>query len=132
MLPLLGMQLHWTAVLLPLVVAPLAVMVLGISWLLASLGVFARDVSQVTGVLASVLLFASPIFYPASALPGNFAVLLMLNPLTYPIEQARSLVLNGGSIDSAGLAAYSLMALVVGWLGFAFFQRTRGGFADVV
>jgi lipopolysaccharide transport system permease protein len=131
-LPFLGMKLHWTAALAPLIVLPLALIVLGISWVLAALGVFARDVVQVTGVLSSVLLFASPVFYPASALPERFQFLLEANPLTYPIEQARAMVLEGSGIDVGAFALYSAVALVVAWLGFAFFQRTRDGFADVV
>ena len=132
MLPLLGMQLHWTIVLLPLVMVPLALLVLGISWMLAALGVFARDVAQVTGVLTSVLLFASPVFYPSSALPEKFQPFLKLNPLTYPIEQGRALVLEGGGISGPGLSLYTLAAIAVAWAGFAFFQRARDGFADVV
>lgn len=132
MLPVLGMQLHWTAALLPLVVLPLALIVLGVSWVLAALGVFARDVAQVTAVLSSVLLFASPVFYPASALPERLQLLLRFNPLTYPIEQARAMVLEGSGVDTAALAVYWAVAVAMAWLGFAFFQRTRDGFADVV
>jgi lipopolysaccharide transport system permease protein len=132
MLPFLGMQLHWTAALLPLVVLPLALIVLGVSWVLAALGVFARDVAQVTAVLSSVLLFASPVFFPTSALPDRLQLLLRLNPLTYPIEQARAMVLDGSAVDARALAVYWTVALVIAWLGFAFFQRSRDGFADVV
>ncbi len=132
MLPFFRMGIHWTALLVPVVVFPLAAMVLGLSWMLASLGVFARDVTQVTGVLASVLLFASPVFYPASALAEPFSRLLMVNPLTYPIEQVRTLLFTPDGMDWRTWIAYTAVSMVVAWLGFAFFQRTRTGFADVV
>jgi len=131
MAPLFGMALQWTALLVPFVVAPFALMVLGISWALASLGVFLRDVAQVTAVLSSVLLFAAPVFYPAEALPGSLSALLFLNPLTYPIEESRSLLFLGSAPGVRSYMAYAAISAIVAWGGFAFFQATRKAFADV-
>jgi len=55
---------HASALYLPFVVMPFALFILGLSWILASLGVYLRDVSQFIGVITSVLMFLSPIFYP--------------------------------------------------------------------
>jgi lipopolysaccharide transport system permease protein len=46
--------------------------ILGLSWILASLGVFIRDVPQTIGILVTILMFLSPVFYPLSALPAVF------------------------------------------------------------
>lgn len=132
MAPLLGMPLHWTALLLPFVIAPLALMVLGLSWALASVGVFLRDAAQVTAVLSSLLLFASPVFYPTHALPPGLAAFVFLNPLTYPIEEARNLLFAGGPVAIGIYLAYAVASLLVAWAGFAVFQVTRDAFADVV
>jgi lipopolysaccharide transport system permease protein len=121
-----------TALWLPVVVAPLILMTLGLAWLLASLGVYLRDVAQVVPVVTSVLLFASPIFYPLAALKGGFRTLVLASPLTVPIEQARRVMIDGRPPDFGALAAYSLVALAVAYLGFVWFQGTRKGFADVV
>ncbi len=124
--------LHWTAVFLPLVILPLVILTLGISWVLASLGVFIHDVGQTVGMLTGVLMFISPVFYPISAVPESFRVYLMANPLTFIIEQAREVLIWGHLPDWAGLGIYTLVASIVAWLGFAWFQKTRKGFADVL
>jgi lipopolysaccharide transport system permease protein len=121
-----------TALWLPVVIAPLALFALGISWVLASLGTYLRDVSHVVPVLAAVLLFASPIFFPLDAVPASFRPLVHLSPLTVPVEQARAVLLFGQPPDFVALGLYTAMALAVAWLGFAWFQGTRKGFADVL
>lgn len=121
-----------TVLWLPVVVAPLVLMTLGFAWLLASLGVFLRDVAQVVPVVTSALLFASPIFYPLAALKGGFRTLVLASPLTVPIEQARRVMIDGRPPDFGMLAGYAVVALVLAYLGFVWFQGTRKGFADVV
>jgi len=122
----------WTFALLPFILLPLIFFCLGISWFLLSLGVFVRDVGQVVGIITTALLFLSPLFFPSSALPENVRVLIQLNPLTFPIEQARQVVIWGHMPDWTGLALYGAGCFVVMLLGFAWFQRTRNGFADVI
>lgn len=121
-----------TVLLLPLVVVPLMLFTVGISWALASLGVFFRDVSQFVGLLMTVLMFLSPIFYPISAIPIEYRQYLNLNPLTLAIEQMRNLLF-WGKFDGYGtLVFYSIGALASASVGFAWFQKTRKGFADVL
>lgn len=121
-----------TALWLPLVVLPLALMALGFSWFLASLGVYLRDVGHVVPVIATILLFASPIFYPLESLQGGLRTLVLASPLTVPVEQARRVMIDGLAPDFAALGAYALVALAVAYAGFVWFQSTRKGFADVV
>lgn len=129
---LLTHALPWTAILLPLVMMPLVLGTLGISWLLASLGVFLRDVSHVIGVLTTVLLFLSPVLYPVAALPPAYQPWLKLNPLTYIIEESRNILLFGQLPQWGSL----FVAMVIGALmaagGYWVFQKTRKGFADVL
>lgn len=124
--------LNWTAILIPIVLLPLIILTLGFAWMLASLGVFLRDLGQTTGIITMVMLFFSPIFYPVTALPVELRPWIMINPLTFIIEQAREVMIWGHLPDWAGLGIYSLMALAVAWLGYAWFQKTRKGFADVL
>jgi len=124
--------LHWTAILAPLVLMPLVFLTLGLAWMLASLGVFLRDVGQTVGIATTALMFLSPVFYPVSALPVDIQPWLMANPLTFIIEQAREVLVWGRLPDWIGLAQYTVVALIVAWAGFAWFQKTRKGFADVL
>ena len=124
--------LHWTAVFTPLVIMPLVVFTLGISWMLASLGVFLRDVGQTIGLITTVLMFLAPVFYPVSAVPAGLRPVIMINPLTFIIEQAREVLIWGHLPDWTGLSIYMLAALATAWAGYAWFQKTRKGFADVL
>lgn len=124
--------LHWTLIFLPLVVLPLMILTLGLSWFLASLGVFIRDVGQTIAVLMTVIMFLSPVFYPITAVPESMRPIIMMNPLTFIIEQARAVVIWGKMPDFQGLGIYCLVSLIFMWLGYAWFQKTRKGFADVL
>lgn len=121
-----------SALWLPFVLAPLAMVVLGLGWFLAALGVYFRDIEQVIGTLVTALLFLSPVFYPLSALPDWVRPWIALNPITLPVEEVRAVLILGRMPDLAGLAAYALAAIVVAGLGYLFFQKTRRGFADVL
>lgn len=123
---------NWTAVMVVPVVLPLMLLTLGLAWSLASLGVFLRDVGQTIGLILTVLMYFAPVFYPVSALPAQFRPWLMLNPITFPIEQARAVLILGQLPDWEGLAVYTLVAAVIAWVGFAWFQKTRKGFANVL
>ena len=123
---------HWHVVLLPLVVVPLVLFVMGLSWALASLGVYLRDVGQIIGLVITVLMFLSPIFYPASSLPPEYQPIMFFNPLTPPIEMARDLLYWGQMPNMTLLALYAAGSLAFALLGFAWFQKTRKGFADVL
>lgn len=125
-------SLPWTVALLPVVLFPLLPLIMGLSWLLASLGVFIRDIGQFMGMLMTALLFMSPVFYPASALPENMRGWLYLNPLTFIIEQAREVAIWGRLPDWSGLLLYLGFAMLAAWAGLAWFQKTRKGFADVL
>ena len=129
---ILNGQILWTIVFLPLVLLPLILLILGISWFLAALGVFMRDIGQFIGILMTILMFLSPIFYPISALPVKYQGWILFNPLSFIIEQARVILISGGMPDLLGLSIYLAFALFAMLSGFAWFQKTRKGFADVL
>ena len=84
------------------------------------------------GLLTSVLRFLSPVCYPLSALPAHYRGWIMWTPLTFIIEQAREVLIWGRMPDWLGLSVYTLIAIIVAWAGFFWFQKTRKGFADVL
>ena len=123
---------HLSLLLLPLVMLPLVFFIMGVTWALASLGVYLRDVAQFIGIITTVLMFLSPIFYPVTALPEQYRHLLNFNPLTPAIELARKVMFWGEAPDFVILGAYLVLSILIACLGFAWFQKTRKGFADVL
>jgi len=121
-----------STVALPLIVAPLALFALGVVYAFSALGVYLRDLGQLVGFVALVLLFLSPIFYPLSAVPESWRWVVMLNPIAMVIELARGALLQGVWPSPGRLAAMWGVGFAVAWLGFYGFQRTRKGFADVL
>jgi len=125
-------ELAWTVLFLPLAVVPLALLSLGLSWFLSSVGVFLRDLSYAVPLLLQVVFFATPIMYPPESVPPRFGIALRLNPLAWTVESFRGLIFRGTPPDWTGLAAWTAAAGVVMLLGYAWFMKTRKGFADVL
>jgi lipopolysaccharide transport system permease protein len=123
---------HLTVLLTPLIILPLIFFILGMSWVLTSLGVYVRDVSQFVGMAMTVLMFLSPIFYPITAIPEQYRFFILLNPISPAIEQIRQVLFWGEVPNLEFWTIYLLVSLVIALLGFAWFQKTRKGFADVV
>lgn len=118
--------------LLPIILLPFFLSVLGVCWFLSSLGVYLRDVGQIVGIVTIVLMYLSPLFFPISSLPEAYRPFMQLSPLTLVIEQARDVMIWHKGIDWSSWALYLLRSAIVAWLGFAWFQKTRKGFADVL
>jgi lipopolysaccharide transport system permease protein len=129
---ILNQSLPWTIVLFPLVLLPLIFASLGAAWFLAAIGVFVRDVGQITGVITTILMFLSAVFYPLSALPERYQNLLKLNPLVLIITESRNVLIYGSLPDWPWLGLALLMGLAIAFTGFWWFQKTRKGFADVL
>lgn len=129
---LAGVAVQRGALLVPIVLIPLILMVLGFSLILASLGVYLRDVSQVIGMVTTVALFLAPIFYPIEALPEAYRALLIWNPITLPVIQLRDLMLWGKPLQWNKWAISLAIGIVVCAIGYWWFQKSRRGFADVL
>ncbi len=117
---------------LPIILIPLALNTLGLSWFLASLGVYIRDIAQFVSIFLTVLMFLSPIFYPVASLPDEYHRLMNVNPLTFVVEQARETMIFGRSIDFTNWLIQTAFSALIACLGFYWFQKTRRGFADVI
>lgn len=123
---------HPTALLLPIGILPLLLFTMGASWTLASLGVYLRDVAQIVSIATTVLMFLSPIFYPITAVPEALRPVLLLNPLSPAMEAVRDLLFFGRLPNLALWGATLVLSAAFAWVGFAWFQKTRKGFADVL
>jgi len=125
-------QLHPTMLYLPVILVPQLLVTLGGSWLLASLGVFIRDIVQGIGLVLTAWMYLTPIIYPESIVPDAYRPLINLNPFTPLVRSYRRIFLDGLSPDWRGLGYFSAFAIVVFLFGYWWFARTRKNFADVV
>jgi lipopolysaccharide transport system permease protein len=129
---ILTQRLPWTVIMFPIVLLPLLLSTAGFAWLLSALGVYVRDIGQTTGILTTVLMFLSPLFYPLSALPEQYRMWLYLNPLTFIIEEGRDVLIFGRLPDWAEWGLALVASTLISAAGFWWFQKTRKGFADVL
>ncbi len=117
---------------LPLVLLPMILLTLGLTWFLASLGVYLRDLEQFVPVLTTILMFMSPIFYPLERIPAAILPVFRLNPLAATVEATRGVLFWGHWPDWGWLLVQTVLAFLIAWLGYMWFAKTRKGFADVL
>lgn len=121
-----------TLIYFPLILIAYFPVLLAIGWLLAAVGVIVRDIDQLTGMLAQALLFLTPIFYSVDAAPRLIQKALMLNPLTFIVEQMRLVLFIGEAPSLRGLLAYFVLSLAFSMGALFVFRRLRNSFADYV
>lgn len=129
---LLQGTLHPTALLMPVLLVPQLLATIGLGWLMASLGVFVRDIPQFNQLLFSTWMYLTPIFYPENQIPSNFQWLVNLNPMAPLIRSYRRILLEGRMPDWRGLSFTFIFALGCFVLGYWWFERTKKAFADVL
>jgi lipopolysaccharide transport system permease protein len=128
----LGTGFHLTALALPLLIIPLCLTALGLSWFLAALGVYMRDIGQILPTILTALMFMSAVFYPVSALPAWLQPALAFNPIIIAVEMVRNALVFGTLPDLQTAVNATIIGLIIATLGYLFFKKTKGGFADVL
>ena len=125
-------QLHPEIIFAPIILLPYILMVFGASMFLASLGVFLRDIAQITGMIVMASLFLSAIFYPIESVPEKYQMWFYLNPVAFTVDQFRSALVWGRTPEWEWIFLYYPISFMISWLGFTWFQKTRKGFSDVL
>lgn len=125
-------RLHTTLLWLSVLWALQMLLVCGVGWFVAALGVYVRDTAQGLGLILTAWLFMTPIIYPLAAVPEGYRKYLALNPWTALVEAHRRVILDGVSPDPVGLGYFALVAIAAFIGGYLWFAHTRRGFADVV
>lgn len=124
--------LSWSMFYWPLSWLSLLVLATGVSLLLSALSVYLRDIVQVTGFMSTFLLFMAPVFYPLASAPAGLQTVLLINPLTLPVETSRAILTNTPLPDSFLLLAHAMASVLFLIFSLWVFRKTRGGFADVL
>ena len=125
-------EVSFTMLLLPVILLDLFLFTLGLSYFLASLGVYVRDMLYALGVVLQILFFMTPIFYSINMVPERYRWLLQINPLTTMVEEARKVFLYGQLPNWTFLAISFVVSIIVCQLGIAWFTKTKKGFSDVL
>lgn len=125
-------SLSWSMLSIPVLWLPLIIASLGLAWLISAIGVYVRDTSQIINVALTLLLFLSPVFFPASAYPEAYKPLLSLNPLVWMIEEMRGITINGEWPSMAPILMALIASMLVAYGCLRLFQKARRGFADVL
>lgn len=125
-------QISATVVFLPLAYVPLCLLSLALGWLLASLGVFIRDIGQGMALVVQVLFFLSPVFFPVTSVPERLRPIYALNPLTYILEAFRATLIWGQIPDMSDWAIWTTVTSTLAIVGYIWFMRTKKAFADVL
>lgn len=123
--------LHGQILLFPLLLLPVLLLALGLSWFVAAWGVFIKDMTQIVPMFVQMLMFLSPVFYPVSAVPAALRPFYQYNPLGAVIETSRAAV-TGQPIAWGAWGMTLVLCLGGAMLGYAFFQHSREEFADVL
>ena len=128
----INFNIPWTIIFFPFVMLPLIFFSMGFSWFLSALGVYVRDIGQITGLLTTLLMFVSAVFFPVSSLPEQYQIWLKLNPLVLIITESRKSLILGEMPDWTSMLVALAASFVVAFAGFWWFQKVRKGFADVI
>ncbi len=124
--------LPWTVVLIPLIFIPFIAFLIGMSWFLCAIGAFTRDAGYLMINIAPLFMFATPVFYPQSALPAPFDFWIYANALTGYVEVMRDIVLFG-KLPNWHVYLWSLLTSVFTfYFGYWFFDRYRNVIVDVI
>jgi len=122
----------WTVLFIPIVLAPLSMIALGLAWVFASIGVFIRDLNQILGVVVTALMFLSPIFYPLSNVPDKFRWFYDFNPISYVVEDLRNVIIWGDLPNFSWLMMGAVIGAIVMFCGYYWFMKTKKAFSDVL
>jgi homopolymeric O-antigen transport system permease protein len=129
---LLRHEVHATILFLPLLVIPQLIATLGAAWLLASMGVFVRDIVQGISLVLMAWFYVTPIIYPEALVPEGYRGIINLNPFTPLVRNYRRILLEHTVPDWQGLAYFTAFATLSFVVGYWWFARTRKSFADVI
>jgi ABC-type polysaccharide/polyol phosphate export permease len=117
---------------LPLGVALLLVGLAGPVLFLGSAVVKYRDVIAIVSFGVQLLLFVSPIAYPPELVPSGWRTVMYVNPLAGALGALRWALVDTPAPTAGQLALSAAAAVIMAFVGLAYFRHTEREFADVI
>lgn len=127
-----GGDIIWANLLIPFIFIPMALLFVGFSYFISSLGVYIRDIEQLMGTITTLLLFTSTVFFSIETIPEKIRPLLYLNPITQIVNELRNVLVYGKLPSIISISIYSLISFVIFYVGFLFFIKLKKGFSDIL
>lgn len=129
---IINKRLYWTILMVPLLLGIQLLFAMGMNWVTASLCVFLRDIGQMIGLVLTVWMFLTPIFYPESIIPARLRIVLWLNPMARLVQYYRMVLLAGELPNPIDLAILAIGMALIFLIGYFWFSKTKKVFADVI
>jgi lipopolysaccharide transport system permease protein len=127
-----GLSIKPTILMIPMIWAPMIFLVLGLTWLFAVIGVYFKDLTQITPSITSTLMFLSPIFYPSSALPEKIKWIAKINPIGITIEETRKALLEGEYHNGKFLILSIIISMFICEAVFRFMKGRQSDMGDLL
>ena len=125
-------SLHWTVLLLPLIVIPQLLFILGLCYMMAVAGIYLPDVGEMLRAIVRATFFITPIIWPPSMVPEHLSFLVDYNPLAYLVGAYRDLILAGELPGATATLYFTLFSAALFVVGFGLFVRLKANFADLL
>jgi lipopolysaccharide transport system permease protein len=125
-----GSTFGWSVLMLPVVIAVESVLILGITFVVATLQVTFRDTAHLAGLALLMLMYLTPVFYDPSVVPAAYRDLYQLNPMVHVLSSFRSIVVDGEVPALLPLVAVAVVGAALLGVGYAMFSRARAGFVE--
>jgi lipopolysaccharide transport system permease protein len=120
----------WLIAFLPLLVLHVSLLATGTGFIIASLTTKYRDLKFLITFGLQLWMYASPVVYPSSLIPADFAWVSWLNPMAPVIELFRKMFLGEGQFSWAGYGLSAAETVVLIIVGLSAFSRTEKDFID--
>lgn len=127
-----GNALHWTILFVIPILIPMFFFIYGLSMILASLGVYFRDLGQLIGLILMVWLYTTPILFTSSSIPNNFKFIFQLNILSQIVSYFRDSIFWGRIPNLFFLVIFMGIGLLVYVIGHFVYKKIKIGFSDVM
>ena len=128
----LEQRLHWTVLLLPLIVVPQLLFTLGLNYLMAAAGTYMPDIRETLRAVVRGTFFITPILWPPEMIPESYRFLVDYNPLAFLVGAYRDLILEGVLPGYMATIYFSLFSAALFIVGFVVFNRVKHNFADLL
>ncbi|MCZ4294802.1 ABC transporter permease [Vibrio sinaloensis] len=116
----------------PVILVPFVILLIGVSYIFSSLGVYFRDLNQISGLISTIAMFASPVLFPMENVPEAYRNLLYLNPITLIVEQLRQVIILGEAPNMNYILMYAFVSVLILIFGMMWFKIVKKGFSDVL